>query len=127
MAPTMAYDDSAAERVRGHLSSRCRPIERKMMGGICFMVDGNMCCGVAGSSLLVRVGREAYDAMLAQRHVRPLQFSGRRATGFVLVDAEGYASDAALATWIGWALDFVSTLPAKGPVARAPRRKSRQG
>jgi hypothetical protein len=121
----MAYDESASERVRAALSSRCRPIERKMMGGICFMVDGHMCCGVTASSLMVRVGREAYDAMLAQLHVRPLQFAGWRATGFVLVDAEGYASDAALATWIGRAVDFVSTLPAREPVTAAPRRNAR--
>jgi TfoX/Sxy family transcriptional regulator of competence genes len=123
----MAYDESAAERVRRALSSRCRPIERKMMGGICFMVDGNMCCGVTASSLMVRVGRETYDAMLAQPHVRPLQFSGRRAMGFVLVDADGFATDAALATWIGRAVAFVSTLPAKEPVATPPRRNARPG
>jgi TfoX/Sxy family transcriptional regulator of competence genes len=122
----MAYDENAAERVRRALSGRGNLVERKMMGGICFMVDGNMCCGVTGSSLMVRVGRETCDAILAQPHARPLQFSGRRATGFVLVDAEGFATDAALAAWIRRGIDFVSTLPAKEPVARAPRRGARR-
>jgi TfoX N-terminal domain len=83
-----------------------------------------MCCGVTGSALMVRVGREAYQRMLAEPHVRPMQFAGRRPTGFVLVDPEGYQNDTALATWIQRGLDFVATLPAKQPAGRTPRRKT---
>jgi hypothetical protein len=121
---TVVYDDKAAERVRRALSQRHDLVEKKMMGGICFMVGGSMCCGVTGSALMVRVGREAYQAMLAELHVRPMEFAGRRPTGFVLVDPEGYQTDTALATWIKRGLDFVATLPAKQPAGRAPRRKT---
>ena len=120
----MAYDEATAERVRQVLSGRRDLVEKKMMGGICFMVSGSMCCGVTGSALMVRVGREAYQRMLTEPHVRPLEFAGRRPTGFVLVDPQGYRTDAALATWIQRGIDFVVTLPAKRPVARMPRHKA---
>jgi len=109
----MAYDEKAADRVRRVLSRRRSLVEKRMMGAICFMVDGNMCCGVTGDALLVRVGRDAYQRMLARPHVRPMTFAGRRPTGFVLVDPAGYRSAAALAAWVKRGLDFVATLPAK--------------
>jgi hypothetical protein len=98
-----------------------------MMGGICFMVSGSMCCGVSASALMVRVGPEAYQRMLAQPHVRPLEFAGRRPTGFVLVDPGGCRTETALAKWIQRGIDFVSTLPPKKPVARKARAKGRRG
>ncbi len=109
----MAYDEKTAERVRRVLSGRRELVEKKMMGGICFMVSGNMCCGVTGSALMVRVGRDAYQRMLAQPHVRPMEFAGRRPTGFVLVDPAGYRTERAFAAWVQRGIDFVSTLPAK--------------
>jgi len=118
----MAYDEATAERVRQVLSGRRDLVEKKMMGGICFMVSGSMCCGVTGSALMVRVGREAYQRMLTEPHVRPMEFAGRRPTGFVLVDPPGYRTDPALARWIQRGIDFVATLPAKA--AKTPRRKA---
>jgi TfoX/Sxy family transcriptional regulator of competence genes len=120
----MAYDEKTAERVRAALSGQRSLVEKKMMGGICFMLDGNMCCGVSGAALMVRVGREAYQEMLAQPHVRPMEFAGRRPTGFVFVEPEGHRSDAALATWVQRGVDFALTLPAKMPGAKAPRLKA---
>jgi TfoX/Sxy family transcriptional regulator of competence genes len=119
----VAYDEKMAERVRRVLSGRRDVVEKKMMGGICFMVHGSMCCGVSASALMVRVGREAYQRMLAQPHVRPLEFAGRRPTGFVLVDSGGCRTDAALATWIQRGIDFVSTLPAKKPATTSARSR----
>jgi TfoX/Sxy family transcriptional regulator of competence genes len=104
----MAYDERMTERVRRHLSGRRDLVEKRMMGGICFMVNGRMCCGVSARALMVRVGREAYPRMLAQPHVRPLEFAGRRPTGFVLVDPAGCRTHAALARWIKRGIDFVS-------------------
>jgi TfoX/Sxy family transcriptional regulator of competence genes len=121
----VAYDEKTAERVRRLLSRQRNLVERRMMGGLCFMVNGSMCCGVSASALMVRVGREAYPRMLAQVHVRPLEFAGRRPKGFVLVDPEGYRTDAALATWVRRGTDFVSTLPAKAPAARRARPRVR--
>jgi TfoX/Sxy family transcriptional regulator of competence genes len=122
----VAYDEGMAERVRSVLAARRDVVEKKMMGGICFMVNGSMCCGVSASSLMVRVGRDAYPRMLAEPHVRPLEFAGRRPAGFVLVDRAGCRTDAALATWIRRGVEFVSTLPAKAPAPPSVRPRARR-
>jgi hypothetical protein len=89
------------------------------------MVSGSMCGGVTGSTLLVRVGREAYQRTLAKPHVHPMEIGGgRRPSGFV-VDRKGYGTDAALAKWVKRGTDFASTLAAKKPAARKPARKPR--
>jgi TfoX/Sxy family transcriptional regulator of competence genes len=122
----VAYDQRMAERVRRVLSGQRDLVERKMMGGICFMLNGSMCCGVSASAIMVRVGREAYQRMLAQPHVRPLEFAGRRPTGFVLVDPRGCRTDTALRTWIQRGIDLASTLSAREPAASKARPKARR-
>jgi TfoX/Sxy family transcriptional regulator of competence genes len=117
----MSYDRAVAERVRFSLSRRSDVVEKRMVGGLSFSVDGSMCCGVSGSALMVRVGREAREWALAQPHVRPMEFAGRPLAAFVLVDPEGFGTDVALATWIQRAIDVVSALPTKKPVAKRPR------
>ena len=87
----MAFDEKLADRVRAALAGKRGLSERKMKGGICFMVAGNMCCGVTGAALMVRVGPDGYTAALAKPHVRPLEFAGRRPGGFVLVDPPGFS------------------------------------
>jgi hypothetical protein len=120
----MSYDEKAADRVRRVLPRKRDLAEKKMMGALCFMVDGSMCCGITGSALMVRVGREAYQRTLAEPHVHPMEIGGgRRPSGFVLVDPKGYGTAAALAKWVKRGTDFVSTLPAKKPAARKPARK----
>jgi len=114
----VACDEDTADRVRQVLSGRRDLIARKMMGAICFMAGGHMCCGVTDSALMIRVGREAYKQVLAEQHVRPMEIAGRRATGFVLVDPDGFRTEAALARWIQMGLDFVSTLPPKRPASK---------
>src|SRR5215475_3897289 len=97
----MAYDEKTAERVRRVLSGRRGVVEKKLMGGLCFMVKGGMCCSVSGrGGLLVRVGADAHEQMLAEPHVQPMEMRGRTMTGFVRVAAEGYRTDAALKKWI---------------------------
>lgn len=71
-----------------------------MMGAVCFMVGGAMCCGVSGQALMVRVGREEYQRALTEPYVRPMEVGGRRPTGFVRVDPEGFAAEAALEAWV---------------------------
>jgi len=110
----MAYDEALAARVRNALSVAGELREQKMMGALCFMIDGHMCCGVTGSALMVRVGRDGYDMALAQDHVRPMEMTGgRRPRGFVLIDPPGIDTDEALDRWIGRGRSFVSTLPKK--------------
>jgi hypothetical protein len=123
----MGYDLKTAERVRRILSDRSDVAEKRMVGGLSFSVGGSMCCGVTGRALMVRVGAEARDRVLAERHVRPMEFAGRPLAGFVLIDPEGFRTEAALANWVQRGLDFAATLPAKRltAVSRVPPRGRR--
>ncbi len=93
----MGYDEKTAERVRRLLSRRRDVVEKKMVGGLSFMVNGSMCCGLTSTALMVRVGPEAYEGALAQPHTRPMEFTGKPLAGFVCVDSRGYRTDTALA------------------------------
>lgn len=115
----MAYDERLAERVRGVLASHKRVTEKKMFGGLAFLVGGRMCCGIVGDTLMVRVGPERHAAALSRAHARPMDFTGRPLTGFVYVAPAGIGSRQALTKWIGWCLKFASTLP-------PPKRKSKK-
>lgn len=111
----MAYDEGLAERVRAALEDEVPgTTERKMFGGLAFLLDGHMVCGVAGESLMLRLGPEGGDAALAEPHTRPMDFTGKPMRGMVYVEPEGIAEDAELADWVGRALEFVMTLPPKG-------------
>jgi hypothetical protein len=110
----MGADPELVDRVRRILARRPDVVEKRMVGGISFLVGGTMCCGVAGSALMVRVGPDAMVAALAEPHVRPMEMGGRRLGAFVLVDPEGVRTNADVKTWIRRGLDFVSTLPAPG-------------
>jgi TfoX/Sxy family transcriptional regulator of competence genes len=109
----MAYDESLARRVRSQLADQVDLHERKMFGGLAFMVRGNMCCGIVGEELMVRVGSEQYAAALAQPHAREMDFTGRPMTGMVMVATDGLASDEVLEQWIRRSIVFVSSLPSK--------------
>ncbi len=120
----MAYDEETAERVRKILSGRRNVAEKKMMGGLCFMVSGSMCCTVTRhGGLLIRVGEEAKQRLLREPHVVPLETRGRRVmTSFVHLLPEGYRTDAALRKWLNRGLDYVAALPAKPPRRKRTRR-----
>jgi TfoX/Sxy family transcriptional regulator of competence genes len=109
----MSYDPVAAERVRHMLSGRSDVAEKKMVGGLSFLVNGNMCCGVTGMALMVRIGAERLEQALREPHVRPMLLAGRAVSAFICIEPEGYAADDALASWVQRGLDFVSGLPAK--------------
>jgi TfoX/Sxy family transcriptional regulator of competence genes len=109
----VGYDEKTAERVRRILARRRDVVEKRMVGGLSFMVSGNMCCGVSGTALMVRVGPEARERFLAQPHVRPMKLGARTLDGFICVDPAGFRTETALRNWIQRSIDFVSTLPAK--------------
>jgi len=109
----LSYDPAAAERVRQLLSGRSDVAEKKMVGGLSFLVNGNMCCGITGMALMVRVGAEGREQALREPHVRPMLFADRALSGFICIEPEGYATDDALASWVRRGLAFVSGLPAK--------------
>lgn len=119
----MGYDEKTADRVRRILSPRGDVIEKKMFGGLCFMVGGSMCCGLTSTALMVRVGPGAYEKTLAQPHARPMDFTGRPLTGLVYVDPAGYKTDAALVKWVQRGVDFASGLPPKKSAARTLRKR----
>jgi hypothetical protein len=109
----MSYDQRTAERVRRVLGSRRDVVEKRMVGGLSFMVGGSMCCGVTATGLMVRLGPEGSERALARPHVRLMEFAGRRLSGFVEVEPDGYRTEAALTKWIERGLAFVATLPEK--------------
>lgn len=110
----MAYDEKTAARVRKEFSGRGDVVEKKLMGGLCFMVGGNMVCSVSGKGgLLIRVGAEAFERMQKEPHVAPMQMGRKMMTGFIRVEPEGYRTDAALKKWVRRGVDFAATLPAK--------------
>jgi TfoX/Sxy family transcriptional regulator of competence genes len=118
----MPYDDVLADRVRRALASRRDIEEKRMFGGIAFMVAGRMACGLVGDTLMVRVGPDAYEVLLDAPHVRPMDFTGRPLKGFVYVEPEGIQTPRALRTWIQRALAFVDTQP-----VRTVRRRKAAG
>lgn len=109
----MAYDDTLAGRIRDELGRAAGITERKMFGGICFLLHGNILVGVWLDSLIARVGLEASQTALRQPHVRIMDVTGKPMTGWLLVAPAGIAQDAQLRTWIQLATQFVRTLPAK--------------
>lgn len=109
----MAYDERLAERVRDSLDGHVGISERRMFGGIGFMLDGNMCCGVHGDELILRLGEEDAEAALADPHGRPFDLAARPMKGWVLVHLDALATDDDLWGWLQPAVEFASSLPPK--------------
>ena len=109
----MAYDEALADRIRDMLVEVDRVEERKMFGGLGFMLGGYMTVGVVKDELMARVGADGEDDALEQPHARPMDFTGRPMTGFVFVAADGVATEEGVRPWVERALAYVSTLPPK--------------
>lgn len=109
----VAYSEELAERIRAVIEVRQGVTERKMFGGVAWMVNGNMACGVIGEDLMVRLDREDAEAAQAEAHVGPMEFTGRPMRGFVVVTPEGFESDSELSHWVEAGADFAESLPAK--------------
>lgn len=122
----MAYDEKLAGRVRKSLATRKKITEKRMFGGLAFLLGGRMCCGVLNEDLVVRVGPERYATALSRAHTRPMDFTGRPLTGFVYVGWRGVKTDAALAKWVREAAEFALTLPEgkAGPKRRKSERRA---
>jgi TfoX/Sxy family transcriptional regulator of competence genes len=109
----MAYDEALADRIREALADRDDVTERKMFGGLAFMVGGNMCCGVIGSEAMLRLGEDGADAALDEPHTRPMDFTGRPMKGMVYVAPPGIDDEAAVRGWVERAVAFAGSLPPK--------------
>jgi TfoX/Sxy family transcriptional regulator of competence genes len=109
----MAFDESLAARIRDALARTESVEERKMFGGICFLLDGNLLVGVWKDSLIARLGPDEGEAALRESHVGVFDITGRPMRNWVLVEPEGVEDDDQLKAWIGRAAEFVRTLPRK--------------
>lgn len=109
----MAYNEDLAQRVRSLLAPVDNIHERKMFGGLAFMLGGNMCCCVEKDNLVVRTGPDTYDDALEKPHARVFDFTGRPMRGFVYVGSEGLAEEAALRDWVNAGVTFAASLPPK--------------
>ncbi|QDU22294.1 TfoX/Sxy family protein [Urbifossiella limnaea] len=108
----MHSDPGLVARVRDHIGRTRGVSEKVMFGGVAFFLDGNIVAGVWHEDLIARLGPAAADA-LDEPHVRPFDITGRPMTNWVMVDPDGIDTQRQLADWLGRALAFVGTLPAK--------------
>ena len=108
----MAYNLKLAERIRSQLDGMPF-VEKKMFGGVGFLLNGNLACGVNKDNLIVRVDPEKHAALLKKPHVHPFDMTGRPMKGWLVVEAGGVSTDKQLSTWIKEGVEFASTLPAK--------------
>jgi len=109
----MVYDEGLAQRVRELISDHPGYKEKKMFGGIGFLIHGNMACGVIRDDLIIRVGADNYTESLLKPHVELFDITGRAMTGWVIVKEPGYRNDQDLDSWTSQGLDYALTLPAK--------------
>jgi TfoX/Sxy family transcriptional regulator of competence genes len=110
----MPYDEELADRLRELLAGEDALTERKMFGGIVFMLNGNMSVGVwSTGGLMVRVGEDGADDALAEPHTRTPEMRGRPMTGWILVEREGLKTKADLHKWVRRGTDFARSLPPK--------------
>jgi hypothetical protein len=109
----MAYDEALAARVRRAHHGRRELTEKKMFGGVAFMLRGNMCCAITGGELIVRLSPAQAEAALAEPDTKVFDMSGRPMKGWIVVTESGLAADGALARWVGLGAAFAAALPAK--------------
>src|SRR5437762_3083995 len=109
----MAYNEILASRIRTILSSTAGFSEKKMFGGLCFLIHGNMCCGVLQNELVLRLDPERAQELLNRPLTRPMDFTGRPMKGFVFIEDGGLRTDRQLRDWVSMARSFAQSLPRK--------------
>jgi len=109
----MAYDQNLVNRVRDELHELPGLQEKKMFGGVGFLIFGNMTCGVHGEHLIVRVGADGYQEALSQPNTRPFDMTGRPMSGWVMVAPQGFETEGDLRNWVRRGVEFTRSLPAK--------------
>ena len=109
----MAFDERLAERIRKRLGKRKGLAEKKMFGGIAFLLNGNMCVGVHNQDLIVRLAPEETDQALAEPHTRVFDLSGRPMKGWILVESSGLKDEKTLGKWIRLSVGYALSLPKK--------------
>jgi TfoX/Sxy family transcriptional regulator of competence genes len=109
----MAYNEELAEKIRSRLKRKPGVVEKKMFGGVGFLINGNMACGVNKQDLVLRLNEADFEAAMKQPNVRIFNMTGRPMKGWILVSSDGYKSDKALLDWIEKGITFAKSLPHK--------------
>lgn len=109
----MAFDEGLAERIRTLLQNQNEVQEKKMFGGLCFMVAKHMCCGIVGEKLMARVGPQNYESCLSKNFVSEMDFTGKPMKGMIYVKSDGISEDEDLSYWLKLCLEFIDSLPPK--------------
>ena len=109
----MPYDEVLAQRIRDLVIDLPGVVEKRMFGGVAFLLHGNMACGVNKDDLILRLSPAEAQAALQQPHVRVFDMTGRPMQGWVLVGSQGIAEETDLRRWVQQGLDFAATLPPK--------------
>ncbi len=109
----MAYNEELDSRIKKAITGWKNTANKKMFGGVCHLLNGNMFCGVHKEFLILRLGKDAAEDARKTPYVRPFDITGRPMTGWVMVTEEGFNDDHKLKAWLNQARNFVKTLPAK--------------
>lgn len=109
----MAYNQDLAARIRHQLEEITTCQEKKMFGGIGYIINGNMACGILDERLIVRVGLDNYATSLSHPHTHPFDVYNKPMAGWIMVDPGGISNDTELKEWIRQGVEFANTLPPK--------------
>lgn len=118
----MAYNERLAERIRAYFTSRKGVEEKCMFGGLCFMLNGHMCCGIEKDRLMVRVRPDRYEALLTKPHARKMDFTGKPLKGFLFISEAGYRTAAGLTKWLNEAVECAKSKPPKKQKLKASKK-----
>jgi TfoX/Sxy family transcriptional regulator of competence genes len=121
----MAYDPKLLERIRAILSNRTDVVEKKMFGGVAFMVRGNMACGPHENNLLIRIGEQAAASAMSEPHVKPMMFTGRALKTFATIEAPGIKTNQQLRRWVEMAASYAASLSPRRKVPKAGKAGSK--
>jgi TfoX/Sxy family transcriptional regulator of competence genes len=122
----MGYDPELAARIRAVLSERNDVVEKKMFGGIAFMVKGNMACGPHERNLIVRIGDAATAQAMKEPHVKPMNFTGRVMKNFATIEPEGIQTEAQLRKWVEMSAEHAASLATQKSKSNKPRGRSKK-
>ncbi len=115
----MAYNEHLADRIRQRLDEqKAQYEEKRMMGGLCFMVDDKMCVGIVKEELMARIGKELQNENQDRLGCRPMDFTGRPMTGYVFISPEGIDQQDDLEHWVDLCLQF-------NPLAKSSKKKKK--
>lgn len=118
----MAYNERLAERVRSYFTRRKGVEEKRMFGGLCFMLNGHMCCGIEKDRLMIRVLPDRYEELLKNSHARKMDFIGKPLKGFLFISEAGYRTAGGLSSWLDEAIECVKSKPPKKKKANSARK-----